>query len=137
MSKLMVYDDDIGWRHLSDSSVSVIFIREKGVMKNFAQRSKADTFMRLTPSKGWRPHEVDALIRLTGLKPKGRYELTVLTNGCLPPTYRTYKEVTCSPRFAESKGILIRKGSRKICLKEIPKRKGLIIPLGEVHALLL
>ena len=74
---------------------------------------------------------------LMGLKPKEHYELTVLTNGCLPPTYRVYKEITCSPHFAESKGILIRKGSRKIRLKEIPKRKGLLISLGEVHALLL
>ena len=74
---------------------------------------------------------------LTGLKPNEHYELTVLTNGCLPPMYRVYKEITCSPRFVESKGIPIRKGSRKIRLKEIPKRKGLLIPLGEVHALLL
>ena len=74
---------------------------------------------------------------LTGLKPKGHYELTVLTNSCLPLTYRVYKEITYSPRFAESKGIPIRKGFRKIRLKEIPKRKRLLIPLGDVHALLL
>ena len=72
---------------------------------------------------------------LTGLRLKGHYELTILTNGCLPPTYRVGGEITCSPRF--SKGIPIRKGFREIRLKEIPKRKGLLIPLGEVHALLL
>ena len=71
------------------------------------------------------------------LKPKEHYELTVLTNGCLPPTYRVYKEITCSPRFAESKRIPIRKGSRKIRLEEIPKRKRLLIPQGDVNALLL
>ena len=44
--------------------------------------------------------------------------------------------MTCSPRFSESKGILIRKGTRKIRFKEIPKRKILLIRLGDVHALL-
>ena len=73
---------------------------------------------------------------LTGLKPKGHYELTILTNGCLPLTYRVYKEITYSPRFVESKGIPIRKGSRKVRFKEIPKRKILLIRLGDVHALL-
>ena len=76
-------------------------------------------------------------MRLTGLKPKGHYELMVLTNGYLPRTYCVYKEITCSPHFAECKGIPIKKGSRKIRLKEIPKRKRLLIPLGDVHALLL
>ena len=74
---------------------------------------------------------------LTGLKLKGHYELTVLTNVCLPPTYRIYKEITCSPHFAESKGIPIRKGFGKVCLKEIPKRNKLLVPLGDVHTLLL
>ena len=63
-------------------------------MKDLAGRSKADAFMRLTE-----------------LKLKGQYELTILINGCLPPTYRVYKEITCSPRLVESKGIPIRKGS--------------------------
>ena len=76
-------------------------------------------------------------MRLTKLKPKGHYELTVLTNGCLPPTYRVYKEITCSPHLVESEGIPIRKGSRKIHPKEIPKRKRLLIPQGDVNALLL
>ena len=126
-----VGDDNMGWQHLSNPSVFVIFIREKEVTKNLTGRSKADAFIR------WRPHEANALMGLTGLKPKEHYELTVLTNVCLSSTYRVYKEITCSPRFAKSKGIPIRKGSRKIRLKEIPKRKGLLIPLGEVHALLL
>ena len=107
-------------------SVFVIVISEKEVTKDLAWRSKVDTFIRLTP-----------LIRPTGLKPKEHYELTVLTNGCLPPTYRVYKEITCSLRLAESKGISIRKGSRKIRPKEIPKRKRLLIPQGDVNTLLL
>ena len=94
--------------------------------KNLLGRSKADAFIRLTP-----------LIRPTGLKPKEHYELTLLTNGCLPLMYHVYKEITCSPRFIESKRIPIRKGSHKICLEEIPKRKRLLIPQGDVNALLL
>ena len=48
----------------------VIFICEKEVTNDLVRRSKAD-----------------ALMRVTELKPKGHYKLTVLTNGCLPPTY--------------------------------------------------
>ena len=81
--------------------------------------------------------KADAFMRVTELKPKGHYELTVLTNGFLPLTYRVYKEITCSPRLVESKGVPIRKGSRKTCPKEIPKRKRFLIPQGDVNALLL
>ena len=65
----------------------VTFVSEEEVTENLAGRSKADAFM-----------------RLMGLKPKGHYELTISTNGCLPLTYRVYKEITCSPRLVESKG---------------------------------
>ena len=77
------------------------------------------------------------LHKLTRWELEGYYKPTVLINICLPSTYYVYKEITCSPRFVQSEGILIRKGSRKVCFKEIPKRKRLLIWLGDVHALLL
>ena len=92
---------------------------------------KADVSKRLTPSMGWHLH------KLTRWELEGYYKPTVLINICLPPTYHVYKEITCSPCFVQSEGILIRKGSRKVRFKEIPKRKRLLIWLGDVHALLL
>ena len=92
---------------------------------------KADVSKRLTPSVGWCLH------KLTRWELEGYYKPTVLINIYLPPTYHVYKEITCSPHFAESKGSLIRKGSRKVRFKEIPKRKRLLIRLWDVHALLL
>ena len=65
----------------------VTFISEEEVTENLTGGSKADAFM-----------------RLMGLKPKGHYEMTIQTNGCLSPMYRVYKEITCSPRLVESKG---------------------------------
>ena len=50
MSKLTVYGDDMGRRHLSDLSVFVIFLREREVTKNLAGCSKANAFIRLMPS---------------------------------------------------------------------------------------
>ena len=88
--------------------------------KYFTRRSKADTFM-----------------KLTALRLKGQYKLTILINGCLPPTYHVYKEITCSLRLVKTKGIPIRKESHKIRPKETPKSKKLLIQLGDVNALLL
>ena len=91
-------------------------------------------------SKGSRKADVSKrrrLHKLTRWELEGYYKPTVLINICLPPTYHVYKEITCSPCFVQSEGILIRKGSRKVRFKEIPKRKRLLIRLGDVHALLL
>ena len=110
MRKPTVYGDNMGRRHLSDPSAFVILISEEEVTKDLIGHSKANAFMGLIE-----------------LKLKGQYELTILTNGCLPPTHHVYKEITCSPRLVKPKRIPIKKGSRKIRPKETPKRKRLLI----------
>ena len=124
-------DDDIGWREFTLSLASMTFIIDD------RKPLKAGTSIRLMPSGDWRPQGGWRLREVTGWKLEGCYKLTVLTNICLPPTHRVYKEITCSPRFIESKGIPTRKGPHKIYFKEIPKTKRLLIRLGDVHALLL
>ena len=105
----------------SFASVSfLVLISEEEIKKYLTRHSKANAFMKLTT-----------------LRLKGQYKLTILINGCLPPTYRAYKEITCSPRLVKPKGIPIRKGSRKIRPKETPKRKRLLIQQGDVNTLLL
>ena len=101
-------------------SASIALIGKEEVKKYFARRSKAKAFM-----------------KLMALRLKGQYKLTILINGCLPPTYHVYKEITCSPRLVKSKGIPIRKGSRKIRPKETLKMTRLLIQQGDVNALLL
>ena len=76
-------------------------------------------------------------MKLTALRLKGQCKLTILINGCLPPTYRVNKEITCSPRLVKPKGIPIGKGSCKIRPKKTPKRKRLLIQQGDVNTLLL
>ena len=90
--------DDDGWRelHISQASIrSPLAIR---------CTIKADGFITLTPSLGW---------RFTSWRSwrwrndtNWRHEL----NNCLPPTYY---EIAYSPHFTGSYGILIRKGSQK------------------------
>ena len=116
----MVYGDDMGRRHLLDPSTFEILISEEEVTKDLTVRSKFDAFMGLTE-----------------LKLKGQYELTILTNGCLPPTHRVYKEITCSSHLVKPKRIPIKKGSRKIRPKETPKRKRLLIQQGNINTQLL
>ena len=99
-------------------------------------------FIVLTDGEEVRKHltrhlKADAFMKLTALRLKGQYKLTILINGCLPPMYHVYKEITCSLCLVKSKGIPIRKGSRKIRPKETPKRKRLLIQQGDVNALLL
>ena len=62
-------------------------------------------------------------MKLMALRLKGSGKLTTLIEDCLSPTYYVYKEISCSPRLVISKGIPIRKGSHKICLKRFLKRK--------------
>ena len=50
-------------------SASIALIGKEEVKKYFTRRSKADTFM-----------------KLTALRLKGQYKLTILINGFLPPT---------------------------------------------------
>ena len=106
--------DGLWWQHRLTASFGSVSFR------NINQR-------RGSYERPYRALKGYAFMRLTELKLKGQYELTILTNGCLPPTYRVYKEITCSPRLVEFKGIPIRKGSRKIRPKETPKRKRLLI----------
>ena len=109
--------DDLFCLHLS---ASIALIDEEEVKKYFTRHSKADAF-----------------IKLMTLSLKGQCKLTILINGCLPPTYHVYKEITYSPHLVKPKGIPIRKGSRKIRPKETPKRKILLIQQGDVNTLLL
>ena len=101
-------------------STSIALIGKEEVKKYFARRPKANAFM-----------------KLMALRLKGQYKLTILINGCLPPTYYVYKEITCSACLVKFKGIPIRKGSRKIRLKETPKEKRLVIQQRDVNTLLL
>ena len=81
--------------------------------------------------------KIDAFMKLTALRLKGQIKLTILINGCLPPTYYVYKEITCSACLVKFKGIPIRKGSCKIRPKETPKEKRLVIQQRDVNTLLL
>ena len=118
--KPTVYGNDMGWWTLLNPSAFIVVIDEEEVRKHLTRHSKADASMKLTAQ------------RL-----KGQRKLTTLIKGCLPPTYRVYKEINCSPHLVKSKGIPIRKGSCKIRPKETPKRKRLLIQQGEVNTLLL
>ena len=104
--KSTVYGDDMGWRPLLHPSAFIVLTDEEEVRKYLTRHSKADASMKLTTS------------RL-----KGQCKLTTLIKGYLPPTYRVYKEITCSPRLVKSKGIPIRKGSRKICPQRDSKKE--------------
>ena len=112
--------DDMGCRSLLHPLASMALIGEEEVKKYFTRHPKANASM-----------------KVTALRLKWQCKLTILMNGCLPPTYHVYKEITCFPRLVKSKGIPIRKGSRKIRPKETPKRKRLIIQQGDVNTLLL
>ena len=85
--------DEFNYTH----QLSLILIDEKEIKKHFARHTQS--------------------MKLTALKLKGQGKLTTLINGCLPPMYYVYKEISCSPRLVIPKGIPIRKGSRKIRLK--------------------
>ena len=87
--------------------LSLILIDEEEVKKHLTSHSKADASM-----------------KLMALRPKGQCKLTTVIKGCLPSTYRVYKEITCSPRLVKPKGIPIGKGSRKIRPKRLLKGKG-------------
>ena len=86
--------------------LSLILNDKEGVKKHLTRHSNAN-----------------ASIKLMVLWLKGQCKLTTLIKGCLPPTYRVYKEITCSPRLVKPKGIPIRKGSRKIRPKRLLKGK--------------
>ena len=94
--------DDLFCAH----QLSLILNDEKGVKKHLTRHSNADASMKLM------------VLRL-----KGQCKLTTMIKGCLPPTYRVYKEITCSPRLVKPRGIPISKGSRKIRLKRLLKGK--------------
>ena len=86
--------------------LSLIPIDEEEVKKHLTSHSKVNTSMKLTASKL-----------------KGQCKLMTLIKGCLPPTYRVYKEITCTPRVIKPKGIPLRKGSHKIRPKRLLKGK--------------
>ena len=120
VKKPTTWADTMGWRPLLHPSALIVLTDEEEVRKHLTRHSK-----------------VDASMKLTALGLKGQCELTTLIKGYLPPTYRAYKEITCSPCLVKSKGIPIRKGSRKIRPKEVPKKKRLLIQQGDVNTLLL
>ena len=91
---------------LRTRELSLIPIDKEEVKKHLTMHSKTDTSMKLTASKL-----------------KGQCKLTTLIKGCLPPTYRVYKEITCSLRVIKPKGIPIRKESHKIRPKRLLKEK--------------
>ena len=66
--------------------LSLILIDEEEVKKHLTRHSN-----------------VNASMKLTALRLKGQCKLTTLIKGCLPPTYRLYKEITCSPHLVKSK----------------------------------
>ena len=86
--------------------LSLIPIVEEEVKKHLTSHSKVNASMKLTASKL-----------------KGQCKLTTLIKGCLPPTYRVYKEITCTPHVIKPKGIPLRKGSHKIRPKRLLKGK--------------